>query len=46
MKFKEIECISFVYYFIVPHIRYAIYNLNSAQARNMLYLCIVNLLLV
>ena len=24
MKFKEIECIPFLYYFIVPHIRYAI----------------------
>ena len=24
MKFKEIECISFRYYFIVPQIRYAI----------------------
>ena len=24
MKFKEIECISFLCYFTVPHIRYAI----------------------
>ena len=25
MKFKEIECISFLYYFIVAHIKYAIH---------------------
>ena len=39
MKFKEIECISF-YVILLCRTSDVLYNLNSAQATNMLYVCI------
>ena len=39
MKFKKIECISFLYILLYPRSD-MLYNLNSAKATNVLYVCI------